>query len=54
MGYNSIERQLSFCAWQDHVESRDTIACDEEQRISKVKNFTHLAAADFFGSGKFD
>ncbi len=37
MGCNSIERQLSFCAWQDHVESPDTIACDEEQRTPRSK-----------------
>src|SRR6266508_1566528 len=39
---------------QDHVESRDAVRCDEEQRLSEIKNFAHLAAAQFFDSWKVD
>src|SRR4029077_15927222 len=39
---------------QDHIESRDAIGYYKQQRLAKIKDFAHLAAAQFFDSGKLD
>ena len=39
---------------QDDVESRDPIGYDKQKRVAKIKDFAHLAAAQFLDSRKVD
>ncbi len=51
-----IENRALVRNWigQDHIESRDAVRCDEEQRLAEIKNFADLAAAQSFDSWKVD
>ena len=39
---------------QNHIEGREPVGHDEEQRVAKIKDFADLSAAEFFDSGKID
>ena len=39
---------------KNHVECRDPVRDDKEQCFAKIEDLAHLAAAQFFDSGKID
>src|SRR5207253_9161380 len=49
---NLIEDRPLMRNWvgKNHIESRDAIGYDKQQRVAKIKNFAHLAAAQFLDS----
>jgi len=39
---------------QNHVERRQTIGRDEEQRLAEIKHFAHFSAAQLFYPGEIN
>src|SRR6266404_4777078 len=39
---------------QDHVEGADTVRGDEQQHVTEIKDFAHLAAFEFLDAGDVD
>src|SRR6185369_13376931 len=53
---NLIEDRALVRNWigQDDVESRDAVGNDKQERVAKIKDFAHLAAAQFLDSREID